>query len=197
MTPAERRALIFLSALTLTGAAVRVVGAMRRAPTRPDAAALAALHQQIAAVDTARKRARARKRLPVRGYSGVDSTPAPRRPVRRLRRPASGEESSAREVGLAPAFPIDMDLAEAWQIVALPRIGPTLAHRIVADRDSLGPFGSLDELARVRGVSASVRKAIAPYVTFSLQPRPTHVDAAADSAPSGARRRRVRAPHTP
>ncbi len=203
MTPAERRALVFLSALTLTGAAVRVAGAVRRAPPPPDAAALSALHRQIAAVDTARKKARGRKRLPVRGYSGVDSASAPRRVGRRRRAPSLDESSAgldetpAGEVGIVPAFPIDMDVAESWQIVALPKVGPTLARRIVADRDSLGPFGSLDELARVKGVGAGVRRAIAPYVTFSLQPRPRHVDASPADAPKGARRRRVREPHAP
>ena len=196
MTPAERKALVFLSALTLTGAAVRVADAMRRAPPPPDAAALSALHRQIAAVDTARKRARGRRKLPMRGYSGVDSTPAPRRVARR-RKASTTDESSAGEVGIVPAFPIDMDVAEAWQIVALPKVGPALSHRIVADRDSLGPFGSLDELSRVKGVGAAVRKAIAPYVTFSLQPRPTHVDATARDTPNGRRRRRVHEPHAP
>ena len=49
-----------------------------------------------------------------------------------------------------------------------PKVGPALAHRILADRDSLGPFGSLDELRRVKGVGDGIINAITPYVTFSL-----------------------------
>jgi competence protein ComEA len=66
---------------------------------------------------------------------------------------------------------VDLDRAQEWEILALPKIGPTLAHRILTDRDSLGPFGSLDELRRVKGVGEAVVDAITPYVTFSQQPR--------------------------
>ncbi len=45
-----------------------------------------------------------------------------------------------------------------------------LARRIVADRIEHGPFGSADELQRVRGVSASLARRMLPYVTFSRLP---------------------------
>ncbi|MEJ7813022.1 MAG: helix-hairpin-helix domain-containing protein, partial [Gemmatimonadaceae bacterium] len=54
-------------------------------------------------------------------------------------------------------------------------VGPVLAARIVADRDSLGPFGSLEGLERVRGVGPSLARKLAPHVTFSLTPRPPTV----------------------
>ena len=66
---------------------------------------------------------------------------------------------------------MDVDRAQEWEILSLPKIGPALAHRILANRDSLGPFGSIDELRRVKGVGDAVVDAIMPYVTFSLQPR--------------------------
>ncbi|MBX6332340.1 MAG: helix-hairpin-helix domain-containing protein, partial [Gemmatimonadaceae bacterium] len=75
-----------------------------------------------------------------------------------------------------PARPVDLDVASAAEIDRLPKIGPRLAARIVANRDSLGPFGSLEALRRVPGVGPAVARAIAPYVTFSLQPRPSGVD---------------------
>jgi competence protein ComEA len=54
----------------------------------------------------------------------------------------------------------------------LPRIGPSLAKRIVANRDSLGAFGSLDGLTRVKGIGVATRKLLQPLVTFSGRASP-------------------------
>ena len=70
----------------------------------------------------------------------------------------------------ASAGPIDLDVASAAEIETLPRVGPALAQRIVADRDAAGPFGSLDGLRRVRGIGAATASLLAPLVTFSRQP---------------------------
>ena len=67
----------------------------------------------------------------------------------------------------APSPPIDLDVATAAELEALPRIGPALAARIIASRDSLGPFGSLEGLGRVRGIGPVMLKMLAPRVTFS------------------------------
>jgi competence protein ComEA len=64
-----------------------------------------------------------------------------------------------------------VDRATAEELESLPRIGPALARRIIADRDSLGPFGSLDALQRVKGIGPGVAKQLAPRVTFSGVPR--------------------------
>lgn len=66
---------------------------------------------------------------------------------------------------------IDMDKANAEEISRLPRIGPGLAARIVADREAHGPFGSLQGLDRVSGIGPSVLKAVVPYAVFTLGPR--------------------------
>jgi hypothetical protein len=70
---------------------------------------------------------------------------------------------------------IDVDVADAAALEGLPRIGPVMAKRIVANRDSLGPFGSLKELQRVKGVGPALARALSPHVTFSLRPRPSRV----------------------
>ncbi len=67
---------------------------------------------------------------------------------------------------------IDVDRVAAGELVRLPRIGPTLAARIVADRDSRGPFGTLAQLDRVTGVGPALLAMIEPYVVFSGRPRP-------------------------
>jgi competence protein ComEA len=71
-----------------------------------------------------------------------------------------------------PAGPIDLDSASPDAIETLPRIGPALARRIVANRDSLGPFRSLDGLRRVKGIGPTTIALIGPLVTFSRQTRP-------------------------
>lgn len=84
---------------------------------------------------------------------------------------------------------IDLDSADAAEIARLPRIGPGLAARIVADREANGPFGSLDGLDRVSGIGASVLDAVKPYAVFSGVARPR--------APAREPKHRPRAPARP
>jgi competence protein ComEA len=183
-TPSERRALLFLSGLLVLGAGVRVVGAARGAAPPPDERERAALERQIRAVDSARKRARR-----PHGRS---------RPPRLLGTAEQRPDSTPRPAYVLPdAGRVDLDVATAAEIERLPRIGPSLARRIVADRDSLGPFGSLEEFGRVRGVGPALLRALAPLVTFSLQSRPSPEDDRGSRAPAGRARRGSRKPRSP
>jgi Helix-hairpin-helix motif len=186
-TPAEKRALVFLSALLTLGAGVRATKALSAEPPPPSAVARADLHRQIVAVDSADSVERSgggkrhRSKRPVaRGVSTsdgsdasilVDSTATSSRKRKKGTKILPRGSEQAHDIGVSSAGPIDLDRAQEWQILALPKVGPTLAHRILANRDSLGPFGSLDELRRVNGVGEAVVDAITPYVTFSQQPR--------------------------
>jgi competence protein ComEA len=49
----------------------------------------------------------------------------------------------------------------------LPRVGPSVAKAIVADREQRGPFGSLDGLDRVAGVGPALLRAVQPFAAFS------------------------------
>jgi competence protein ComEA len=73
-----------------------------------------------------------------------------------------------------PVLPIDLDVASAAEIESLPRIGPVLARRIVADRDEHGPFGSLERFERVRGVGPALARTLRERVTFSGTARPSN-----------------------
>ena len=64
-----------------------------------------------------------------------------RRAVRRLE-PADGI-----------SYRVDINRAGVAELSLLPKIGPKLAARIVAHREANGPFQSIDDLAKVRGVS--------------------------------------------
>jgi competence protein ComEA len=82
---------------------------------------------------------------------------------------ASGGQADPRG-GRPGREPVDLDRATEREIDVLPWIGPALARRIVASRDSFGPFGSLEALGRVKGMGAATRKRLAALVTFSGSP---------------------------
>lgn len=168
-TPGERKALLFLGAVVVLGAGARGAAVLHsQAPV--DAAARRALDAQIEAVDSARHRGRTKKK----GKG--------RRGAIHLVEPGSPAEP------IIPAI-IDLDIATAAEIETLRGVGPGLAARIVADRDSLGPFGSTDELQRVRGIGARIAAKIAPQVTFSLLPRHPRTAGDGTSAPPRGRRK--------
>ena len=76
--------------------------------------------------------------------------------------PAAGKKS--------PAGIVDMDRATEGEIEQLPRIGPATARRIIANRDSLGPFGSLAGLKRVKGMGPASLARLAPLISFGGRP---------------------------
>jgi hypothetical protein len=197
-TPAEQKALAFLAIVTLLGGAVRVVrGGVPAGPpvtgTEQQALAKQAAAANSVATTVARQRAskggKSAQRPQKRRYTGAkfDSTgllvegtgvsssslspsgfppPGPRidvgvAPVRAVREGSGG----------VPRALVDLDLADTLQIGRLPRVGPALARRIVANRDSLGPFGTLPALRRVKGVGPATLERLAGLVTFSGQAR--------------------------
>ena len=82
--------------------------------------------------------------------------------------PAAHRDSVARHAEpLGPGERVDLDVASARQLERLPRVGPGLARRIVADRTAKGPFGSIAGLDRVPGVGRALLEAIGPHVSFS------------------------------
>ena len=67
--------------------------------------------------------------------------------------------------------PVDLDISGIDEVAAIPFIGPALARRIVTDRIDNGPFGSIDGLERIPGITDAFAKRLAPFVTFSRAPR--------------------------
>lgn len=59
---------------------------------------------------------------------------------------------------------IDINTATATTLEALPGVGPSLASAIVTDRTQHGPFHSVADLNRVRGVGDKLLAKLAPYV---------------------------------
>jgi competence protein ComEA len=180
-TPAERQALLFFAAVAALGVGVnawRAAGGGERviAGSPSDLAAQIARVDSAVASSPSRESGRAalRKRN-AEQKAKKHHAPAPAQtPTSTVYRPASTVSR------------VDLDLATAAAIESLPKIGPALAARIVANRDSFGAFGSLEGLQRVKGIGPAFAKALKDLVAFSGVPRP--------DAPSGkdkGRRRRA------
>jgi competence protein ComEA len=63
-------------------------------------------------------------------------------------------------------YRIDVNSATWVEWGQLEGIGDSLARRIVADREQNGPFGSIDELRRVKGIGPKTLERIRPWVTI-------------------------------
>jgi competence ComEA-like helix-hairpin-helix protein len=75
---------------------------------------------------------------------------------------------------LGPGERIDVDHATAVELDRLPGVGPALANRIVADRQTHGAFGSTEGLRRVRGMGAALVARLAPHLSFGGAPADPH-----------------------
>jgi competence ComEA-like helix-hairpin-helix protein len=58
---------------------------------------------------------------------------------------------------------LDLNAAGAEELVRLPGVGPVMAARILAERETGGPFASLEDLARVPGVGAARVRVLAEH----------------------------------
>jgi len=143
-TSNERRALWFLALVALSGSVVRLARSRDRTePSVPDAG----LQRQLGRVDSARVRR-------------SDSKQA--RSKQKVRPDSSGQSG-----------PLDLDRASVDEIEALPGIGPSLAARIVAHRDSGGPFRTVDRFCDVKGVGPALVSRLKSKVTFSGESVPS------------------------
>lgn len=61
--------------------------------------------------------------------------------------------------------PIDVNAADTRRLEELPGVGPATAAAIVADREASGPFASVDDLERVRGIGPATLERLRPWVT--------------------------------
>jgi competence protein ComEA len=63
-----------------------------------------------------------------------------------------GADNAAEAGAATPSGPVNLNRATAAELDVLPGIGPATAAAIVADRTAHGPFNTVDDLARVRGI---------------------------------------------
>lgn len=83
---------------------------------------------------------------------------------------AQAEAAQAAHRPMEAGERIDANTATAQELARLPRVGMALARRMVADRDSNGPYSTLEELDRVSGVGPGLLRVIGPYLSFPSSP---------------------------
>ena len=77
-----------------------------------------------------------------------------------------------------PAEPLDLNAATVEELQKLPGIGPTTAKAIVRFREKSGPFGRVEDLLAVRGITKDRLKKLRPYVTVKpVKPAPEAIGA--------------------
>lgn len=77
----------------------------------------------------------------------------------------AAEAASGADGGETDAIPVvDPNRASAAELEQLPGIGPVIADRIVAFRDSAGPFRATSDLERVSGIGPATIERIAPHL---------------------------------
>jgi len=156
-TAGEKKTLWFLAIVALSGSGVRLWRSSGPPVTAADSLALDA---QIARVDSVR----ALNHAVTRGRGRrLDAGPATRTP---------GDAARVASLDSSDATPLDLDRATQDEIEGLPGIGPALAKRIVAFRDSVGSFGQVEALCDVSGIGPALVKRLRPLVTFTGQHRP-------------------------
>lgn len=62
---------------------------------------------------------------------------------------------------------ININAADSSQLAFLPRIGPSVAQRIIDYRKKNGPFKSTDDLMLVQGIGEKTYQLIKPYIAVS------------------------------
>jgi len=145
----------------------------------------------VLALDAQIARVRAVRAAP---KTGSTRSSAPRK-TSAGRKAYESRSSSQSQREVVPRALVDLDTAGLATIEDLPWIGPSLAARIVENRERCGPFGSMEALTRVYGIGEGMSKRLAPYVTFSTPSRPIDADLAQGcqgSAKVAAPRRRGR-----
>lgn len=185
-TPAERKALLFFGIVAVLGAGVRLW--QTRHHSRDAASIEREARRESDDSDAPPTRARHSAQSGGRTKSGGKRTGV-----------RSGSRSKSRngQLDRDSTSIVDLDRATVSQIDAIGVTPAGIGRLIVADRDSFGPFGSIEELRRVPFLSASTLRKLAPRVTFSRVPRPRNtVIRPRDSAANAPPRRSRRTPRT-
>jgi competence ComEA-like helix-hairpin-helix protein len=104
-----------------------------------------------------------------RAPSPRDVTVAQPRPAAPLPRAESEShlQRPAPTKSAPPAQPVDINRANEDELRALPGIGGVLAARIVEARERDGPFASLDDLRRVRGLGRAKLERLTSAIALS------------------------------
>lgn len=140
----EARAAAFIAALLLVSGTVRWLD-------RPESITIDAPGVDLAALEA--ESARLASRAAPSSAGPGPSDPSPSRARALARTSAAGARAR-----------LDINRASVADLETLPRVGPVLAGRIVALRDSLGGFRDVAQLEQVRGIGPVMLEKLAPLV---------------------------------
>lgn len=90
---------------------------------------------------------------------------------------ASGLSGQAAEVDELPTWPVDVNTADAADLVRLPGVGPVRASEIVRRRELRGRYSTLDDLLEIKGIG--------PVTLEKLRDKATVGGGAVSAADSG------------
>lgn len=80
----------------------------------------------------------------------------------------SGTSHTANDVGMAaPRTVVDLNRATAKELESLPGIGAVLAERVIAYRQSVGRFHTVEDLREVAGIGSKKFDRLKPLVTVA------------------------------
>lgn len=63
-----------------------------------------------------------------------------------------------------PQKKLDLNAADAWMLTAIPGVGKTIAHRVIAYREKHGAFVDVRELERIEGIGPALCELMMQYV---------------------------------
>ncbi len=169
MTREESRAVAFVGVLL-------VLATVARLASRPkpllitagpvDLAALRAAGQALALAPAPGRKGRQRSPV-VRATEPPAPAPAPQvwtTPAwQRSRQPPSFADRTESPTE-KPTAPLDLNHADAKAIERLPGIGPAVAQRIVARRDSIRRFQKIEDLDPIKGIGPALIEKLRPLV---------------------------------
>jgi len=101
---------------------------------------------------------------PLQNYQHIHVPTHPLTPTPAPPPSTTGDPTPAPETG-TPVALININTADAATLETLPKIGPTMAQRIVEYRQANGPFQTIADIQKVPGIGPSIFEAIAPYIT--------------------------------
>lgn len=63
-----------------------------------------------------------------------------------------------------PPFSFDLNIATQEELDLIPGVGEKMAADIIALRETMGGFGAVEDLQKIRGIKSAKLSAISPYV---------------------------------